>query len=82
MEEKKEQLVDREPIVGTPFILVGSADTPYFIALGQFKVSQEFNSKEEAIGYIQSMGIDWRFMMTVITAVMYNIGKLDNEENN
>ena len=47
--EPSSELVTKEQITDTPFELVGNEERGYFIAIGKYKVSQNYSDKETAI---------------------------------
>lgn len=61
---KNEQLIETEIIKDTPFLLVTMKDQGSFISLGQARLTEVYDTKDEAI---QKINInDWYFLLSVI----------------
>lgn len=43
-----EELIERHPIEGTPFMVVGNKDNGYFIAMGRFRISETAGTLQKA----------------------------------
>lgn len=65
----QEQLIEREEIENTPFQLI-TREKESFIALGKYRVSNYYNSKEEALGALTTEF--WEIQMTVIGIIIDN----------
>lgn len=66
-----EQLIEREPLEGTPFTLI-TREKKSFIAFGRYKISEEYDSKELALGSLTNDF--WNILLNVIQII------LDNQE--
>lgn len=56
-------------------------DDAFIIVCGNSRAcALEFNSEEDAWEYIQSMGLDWDVMVTVIGEMIEIVGKIKNNK--
>lgn len=66
--DKNEQLIETEIIEGTPFALITIKDRGSFIALGRGRITDYYDSKEEAKDQINVN--DWYFLLSVIYCML------------
>ena len=73
--DKKNYLVEFEEIEGTPFTAVKEMDN-WFIVMGKYRLSEPFESKENAIKWSEI--IDWNKITTVMTILLKEQENLKN----
>lgn len=71
------QLIERENIKNTPFIVVGNEEKGYILTLGKFKLTENMPTKEEAIAllYTDKWHIILRMITTIHETIMMKIGE-------
>lgn len=67
-----EQLIYRENVEGTPFNIVGM-EGKYFVALGQYRLSEWKDNPEELRDIIYEQ--EWDFLLNVMTALVHMVRK-------
>lgn len=84
------QLVDKEHIDGTPFDIVGDEELGYFVAIGNYRITQT-HDKEDCRTMIRVM--EWELILGLIGAcietaiprienIIHNIIELKEKEKN
>lgn len=61
--QSSSKLIEREQIEGTPFNLI-KQDKKYFITIGNYQLTQQYNTEQEAIEDIQFN--QWNIIVTLI----------------
>lgn len=72
-------LIEKEPFPGTPFWLIGNQDNGYFLAMGQHKLSNNFNTKQQVREFL--LYNQWDIILTMNLVIIQNeISKLKNQQ--
>lgn len=75
LDTRNSELVSRETIPGTPFTIVGT-DQGYFLAMGQFRLTEYFETRDIVIDEIDAEA--WNLVLQMITAVLNAEKRLEN----
>jgi hypothetical protein len=67
-ENSSEQLVEREPIEGTPFYMMGNNEKGYSVVMANYKLSPVQPTKEDVLRYMNDNL--WNFTINVIHVCM------------
>lgn len=67
MENQNTLIIEREEIEKTPFLLV-THEGGSFVALGNYRLSENYESKEEALAYINN--ITWENLFNVMVSLV------------
>lgn len=63
------ELIQREQIEETPFILIKTEDTPWFLTIGKYKIANEINlTKEQLIQLVNEK--PWNLITIAIEAII------------
>jgi hypothetical protein len=63
-----EEIIEKERIPDTPFDVIGNKQLGYFIALGRFRISEKFTTKEETENILSLKR--WEITMNCISAAL------------
>ena len=77
-ESKNFQLLKREEVPGTPFILVGNDEEGWMITIGRFAVSERSKHKEDLIEKIEKR--DYELLMSLISVCTDAVTAVKEEE--
>lgn len=78
--QNSSKLIEREPIENSPFTLIKNEKEEYFIVMGNYRITEIHNSKEEAITYL--MRNTYNVILTMITIVHEKLKEMENNNNN
>ena len=67
-------IIEREEIENTPFLLV-SHERGSFIALGNYRISENYETKAEALNYIEK--INWDNLFNVMVSLVQHLKTID-----
>lgn len=73
------QLVSREPLHGTPFEIIGAVEVGYFLALGKYKLTEHYDTREEVLDIL--IQDSWLIIANMI-ALMIDIKQKEVEDDN
>lgn len=68
-QDSSEKLIERERMENTPFVLI-KEEEGYFLTLGQYKVTETKETREEIEELITGDKTNWEFLMTVIGTII------------
>lgn len=71
------ELISNEPIKGTPFRMVGNEFNGYFIGLKNYKITDTYDTKEEALERLEAE--KWEVIARIIT-IMYAVIKEEEDK--
>lgn len=75
-----EELVKQEPIKNTPFTFVKAEERNGFIALGMYRITEErFTDHASATRFVKNMGLDWEFILNVLSVFAITFDKKSDE---
>lgn len=75
-----EELVKQESIKNTPFTFVKAEERNGFIALGMYRLTEErFTDLASATRFIKNMGLDWEFILSVLSVFAITFNKESEE---
>lgn len=76
------EIVEREPVEGTPFWLTGSEEKGYFLNMARWRITPIVKTKEEVLKYAEE-----NMYNVILTMILSVVGteqaetKLDNNKN-
>lgn len=77
--DQNNQLIEREPIDGTPFYCVGNLETGFFIALGKYRLTEPKPSVYECMKQLQDN--QWHIIMNLIITIQSTIEEVKSSNN-
>lgn len=69
-------LIEREPVEGTPFWIVGNSEKGYIGVLGKYQITENQTNKQEVLNYIDENM--WKVVMIIAGSIATD---LINENN-
>lgn len=72
-------LINREKIEGTPFWLIGILEQGWFIVMGDQRLTEPVETKEQALKLLQTE--HWQIMMNMVVTLIETGKKIDIERN-
>ncbi len=72
--QPKTMIIEREEIERTPFLLV-THERGSFIALGNYRISENYETKEEALKYIEK--INWDNLFNVMVSLVQHLKNIE-----
>lgn len=67
--------IEREPIKGTPFIMVGSKKDGYCLTIGKHRLTKMVKTKKEVIKTMKAK--DWNLLTSIMMAFVYDRQLID-----
>lgn len=71
------ELIEKHKLDGTPFYAIGSQERGYFLALGKFKLSDNYEKISDIENHLQNEF--YNVVLKMITAVSESIDSVKNE---
>jgi hypothetical protein len=71
------ELIKRNRIANTPFVAIKTDEGGWFLTMGKYRVSEEYETEEEVIKLVKTK--DWELLMNIMTVVTESLGELRNE---
>lgn len=67
--ERSSELINREPIMGTPFTLINYDNQGWFLTMGKYQLSKaEEYTKDELLKMVKEK--DWKLIITTIGLIV------------
>lgn len=67
--------IEREPIKGTPFIMIGSQKDGYCLTIGKHRLTKMLKTKKEVIKQMNTK--DWNLLTSIMMAFVYDRQLID-----
>lgn len=62
-------LITRNPVENTPFAVVGNNENGYFLTMGKYRLTDNFQNEEDVIYYLENN--TWEIIVTLMTAIIH-----------
>lgn len=74
------ELIERKEVENTPFTATKEENTGWFLAIGRYKLTKEYESLEELLKEEKVKETNWNLLLTVIELINLHTEKNENEE--
>lgn len=71
------KLIEREHIPGTPFHVIGMKDKGWFLIMGNYKITEDYATKDEAINQLAES--HWNIILNLTSIAVETINKIKHD---